>query len=203
MTTLLVPIIGFTLMLVALVVENDPMAVHTDSNPPNAEFAEIHKLTLIVPAAAPSERAIYVPPTPTPSPTPSPVPTATPAPSQRVYAASEEGFSEAEMRALFTEVGFPEWTHERALFITWCESRWRHWEHNDTPATGDDSYGLAQINIIGTLLPGRLAIAQSLGYPVTTAAELGALLLDPIANLRVAYVLSGGGTGWGAWSCAR
>lgn len=105
------------------------------------------------------------------------------------------------MRALLAEAGFPEWSHATALAVMWCESRWNPSVHNATPP--DNSIGLAQINTIGSLGQDRLAKLQSLGYQVSTVAEARTLLFDPLVNLRVAYVLSGGGTGWGAWSCAR
>lgn len=193
------------MLAAVLFAEADPSSTHIDERPPNASFAEIHKLTLIIPAPAPSARAF--PSTPDQSPLyladyePNPTPTAPPAPSERVRAAVAEGFSEAEMRALLTEAGFPEWSHATALAVMWCESHWNPSVHNTTAP--DNSIGLAQINTYGTLGPDRLAKLQSLGYSVTTVDEARQLLFDPIANLRVAHLMSGGGTGWGSWSCAR
>lgn len=59
---------------------------------------------------------------------------------------------------------------------------------NNTPSTGDLSYGLWQINYYGSLGPGR-------------TAEFGpaAGLLDPVKNAKAAYTLSSGGTNYSPW----
>lgn len=62
---------------------------------------------------------------------------------------------------------------------------------NLNPATGDDSYGLWQINMIGDLGPARRK-----RYGLATDADL----LDPGTNARVMYGESGGGTNWRPWS---
>lgn len=79
------------------------------------------------------------------------------------------------------------------------ESRGNPAVHNWNPATRDDSWGVLQVNLYGNLLPGRLAILQSMGYAVYDAASAGAVLTDPIVNLRVALVLSGGGYNLSPW----
>lgn len=92
----------------------------------------------------------------------------------------------------------------RIVAITGRESTWNPGAHNDSgvryPAgdkrnTGDDSWGLAQINTLGTNGPVISRILGQLGY---NPANFGQLL-DPVVNLRVAYVLSGSGTNWRPW----
>lgn len=61
---------------------------------------------------------------------------------------------------------------------------------NDTPATGDLSYGLWQINLYGPLI-GRLK-----EYGLTDANAL----LSPAVNAKAMVKISGGGTHWGDWS---
>lgn len=62
--------------------------------------------------------------------------------------------------------------------------------HNYNPSTGDDSYGLAQINLFGSL---RSRLRQ-FGLSSPSA------LYDPATNMRVAYALSNGGRDFSPWS---
>ena len=87
------------------------------------------------------------------------------------------------------------------LRILDCESDGIAHAHNFNPATGDDSVGLAQINLHRDLLPGRIALLQSLGYDVWDRESAVAVLKDPEANLRAAYRISGGGVSFSAWTC--
>lgn len=86
--------------------------------------------------------------------------------------------------------------------ISWCESGWRLDAINVSGL--DDSHGPLQINFHGSLGPSRLALIQSLGYPVTTQGEAKLLMRsDWHASLHVAYVLSSGGVDYSPWSCRR
>jgi hypothetical protein len=58
----------------------------------------------------------------------------------------------------------------------------------------DDSYGLAQINMIGSLGPARLK-----KYKLNAATDL----YDPATNLRVAWDLSSHGSDFGPWSAYK
>ena len=60
--------------------------------------------------------------------------------------------------------------------------------------TGDHSYGLFQINMLGSLGPERRA-KLGLAY--------NAELLNPVKNAQVAYHMSGGGKDWSAWKGTR
>jgi hypothetical protein len=57
------------------------------------------------------------------------------------------------------------------------------------------------VNLHASLLPGRIALLQSLGYEAYDRDSAVAILMDPEANLRAAFRISGGGTSWSAWSC--
>lgn len=61
---------------------------------------------------------------------------------------------------------------------------------NGNASTGDKSYGLFQINMIGSLGPARLR-----QYGLSSADEL----FDPVVNCRVMMRLSNNGTNWGPW----
>ena len=87
-----------------------------------------------------------------------------------------------------------------ACNVARCESGFNVGAINARPP--DDSHGLMQINMIGNLGPDRLLKLHALGYDVPDVPAAKVLLhTDAVANLRLAYVLSAGGTNFGAWSC--
>lgn len=63
--------------------------------------------------------------------------------------------------------------------------------HNPNAGTGDNSYGLFQINMLGNLGPDRLK-----RYKLGRNEDL----FDPRTNAQIAYAMSKGGTSWGPWS---
>lgn len=73
--------------------------------------------------------------------------------------------------------------------IAMAESGGRTDAHNGNGATGDDSYGLWQINYFGSLLPGRTA---EYGPPES--------MFDPANNAKAAVALAGNGAGLGNWT---
>lgn len=62
---------------------------------------------------------------------------------------------------------------------------------NGNAGTGDKSYGLFQINMLGSLGPARL---KELGLKSNED------LLDPLTNAKAAFKMSKGGTDFGAWA---
>ena len=99
------------------------------------------------------------------------------------------------------EAIFPAFAVETMLRVVRCESSGNPAAHNENPASGDDSVGLAQVNLHASLLPGRIALLQSLGYEAYDRDSAVAILNDPEANLRAAYRISGGGVSFSAWTC--
>ena len=81
-----------------------------------------------------------------------------------------------------------------ALKTAWAiakrESGGRAEAYNPDRSTGDDSYGLFQINMLGNLGPSRRK-----SYGLKSNQDL----LDPATNARVAYAMSKGGKDFGAW----
>jgi hypothetical protein len=61
---------------------------------------------------------------------------------------------------------------------------------NGNKSTGDKSYGLFQINMIGDLNADRKE-KYNLDYT--------SQLLNPSINCQVAYIMSDGGNNWGPW----
>lgn len=76
-----------------------------------------------------------------------------------------------------------------ALAVAKAESNWRPTAHNATPP--DDSYGLFQINMLGSMGP-----ARRMQYHLASNEAL----YDPATNARVAFSMSGGGANWGPWT---
>lgn len=74
--------------------------------------------------------------------------------------------------------------------VSIAESGGRTDAHNYNPATGDDSYGLWQINYYGSLLSGR---TQRYGAPQQ-------LVADPNLQARAALSLAGNGSGLSNWT---
>ena len=64
---------------------------------------------------------------------------------------------------------------------------------NNNPRTGDNSYGMFQINLYGPL---KSRISQ---YKLTSASDL----YDPVTNARIAFQMTSGGDNWGSWGVGR
>jgi cell wall-associated NlpC family hydrolase len=97
----------------------------------------------------------------------------------------------SSLRALLEEAGFHGHGLDMAVSIAMAESGGHPMSHNTNAGTGDNSYGLFQINMLGSLGPARLA-----EYHLTSNNQL----FDPLTNAKVAYQMSQGGTNWTPWS---
>jgi hypothetical protein len=71
------------------------------------------------------------------------------------------------------------------------ESTGRPRSHNDNPKTGDNSHGLFQINMIGSLGPARLK-----QYKLDSYEDL----FNPLVSAKIAFQMSDGGKNWSAWN---
>jgi len=91
---------------------------------------------------------------------------------------------------LLDAVGFKGKQLKVAWAVTKKESGGRPVAHNDNTGTGDNSYGLFQINMIGDL-----GAARRDKFDITTNDQL----FDPVTNAQVAFHMTKGGTDWGAW----
>jgi hypothetical protein len=92
---------------------------------------------------------------------------------------------------LLRSVGFTGAGLSTAEGVAAAESGDNATAHNPNAATGDNSYGLFQINMLGAMGPQRLK-----QYGLTSNDQL----YDPATNARVAYQMSQGGTNWSPWS---
>jgi len=92
---------------------------------------------------------------------------------------------------LIHQAGFQGQAANTMYAIVMAESGGNAQALNDNSGTGDLSYGLAQINMLGALGPERLQ-----QYGLKSNADL----YDPLTNLKVAYALSNHGTDFTPWS---
>lgn len=99
-----------------------------------------------------------------------------------------------ELVELLAAVGFEGKALKTAWAVAMRESVGHPTSHNTNASTGDNSYGLFQINMIGSMGVERLAkFKDKIG--ITKAADL----LDPVANAKAAYYMTDGGKDWGSW----
>jgi len=87
-----------------------------------------------------------------------------------------------------------------AYAIARAESGGRSNAYNGNEKTGDNSYGLFQINMLGGLRQERLSKAWKTAGGDTFKLGSEQDLFDPLKNAQVAYHMSNGGQNWGAWT---
>lgn len=98
--------------------------------------------------------------------------------------------TKTELVELLHAVGFQGKALREAWAIVMKESRGNPLSHNGNRKTGDNSYGLFQVNMIGSLGETRRD---------KFSLEYNAELLNPVVNAQVAYHMSKGGENWSAW----
>lgn len=98
--------------------------------------------------------------------------------------------SATELKDLLHLVGFEGKSLRLAWSIVMKESRGHPLSHNKNRSTGDNSYGLFQINMLGSL--GEIRRDK---FGIKTDGEL----LDPVTNAQAAYYMSARGTNFGSW----
>jgi len=106
-----------------------------------------------------------------------------------VYTAKDR-LSPQQLKDLLHSVGFRGQALRQAWGTAMKESTGRPMAHNQNSKTGDNSYGLFQINMIGSLGPSRLE-----KYNLESNEDL----FDPLTNANIAYQMSDGGNNWSAW----
>ena len=92
---------------------------------------------------------------------------------------------------ILKKAGFKGSALSMAYAIVMAESGGRARAHNPNANTGDNSYGLFQINMLGAMGPERRR-----QYGLSSNEDL----FDPLTNARVAYRMSNGGKNWNPWS---
>jgi hypothetical protein len=106
-----------------------------------------------------------------------------------VLPGSAARLSPASIYATARRAGFTPSEARVATAIALAESGGHPRAHNPTPP--DNSYGLWQINMLGSLGPGRRG-----RFGLHSNSDL----YDPGTNARAAYEISGGGSTWRPWT---
>lgn len=98
--------------------------------------------------------------------------------------------NEKELMELLSAVGFKGQGLKMAWAIAMSESNGRPLAFNGNRQTGDNSYGIFQINMIGSLGTDRREKFN---------LEYNSDLLNPVRNAQIAFHMTNGGTDWSAW----
>lgn len=97
----------------------------------------------------------------------------------------------ASLMDILKQAGFRGDGLKMAYAIAMAESGGNAHAHNGNAGTGDNSYGLFQINMLGGMGPAR---RKQYGLSSNDS------LYDALTNAKVAFKMSHGGTAWGPWS---
>lgn len=98
--------------------------------------------------------------------------------------------SKEELKELLAAVGFEGKALRTAWAVAMKESNGRPRAHNGNLSTGDNSYGIFQINMLGDLGEDRRD-----KFNLETNKEL----FDPVTNAKIAFFMTGGGVDWSSW----
>ena len=109
--------------------------------------------------------------------------------SNTVYKPSQ-ALSDGELKELLATVGFEGKALKTAWAIAKRESHGRPLAYNGNRNTGDSSYGIFQINMLG-----NLGVIRKEKFNLRS----NVLLFDPVINAEITYYMTKGGTDWSAW----
>lgn len=98
--------------------------------------------------------------------------------------------TDEQLKELLWGVGFRGQNLVEAWAVAKKESGGRPLAFNNSTRTGDSSYGLFQINMIGDLGPDRRD-----KFELTANAEL----FNPVLNAEIAFYMTDGGKDWSSW----
>ena len=109
--------------------------------------------------------------------------------SNTVYKPSEM-LTDKELVTLLKNVGFEGNALKMAWAIAKAESNGRPMAYNGNRNTGDSSYGIFQINMLGNLGDDRKEKFD---------LRSNVLLFDPVINAEITYHMTNGGENWSSW----
>ena len=98
--------------------------------------------------------------------------------------------TKVELKDLLEAVGFEGKALKTAWAVAMKESNGRPQAYNGNNSTGDHSYGVFQINMIG-----NLGEARREKFDLTTNKDL----FDPVTNAEIAFHMTNGGEDWSSW----
>ena len=102
--------------------------------------------------------------------------------------------TDGQLIELLKAVGFRGNGLKTAWAVAKAESNGQPIRYNGNIKTGDNSYGLFQINMIGDLGPDRRE-----KYGIKYHGEL----MSPVRNAEIVYAMTEGGTNWKSWKYAK
>ena len=102
-----------------------------------------------------------------------------------------EMLAASDLKDLLWAVGFEGTALKTAWAVARVESNGRPLALNDNIKTGDKSYGIFQINMLGNLGDDRKE-----KFELVSNKEL----FDPVTNAEITYYMTNGGKNWSAWS---
>jgi hypothetical protein len=110
------------------------------------------------------------------------------------FSEQKTAFTDEELVRMLSTIGF----EGRALKVAWAvvkkESNGRPLAFNGNVKTGDNSYGIFQINMIG-----GLGVARRDKFDLDSNKDL----FDPVVNAQIAYYMSNEGSDWSAWGVGK
>jgi len=95
-----------------------------------------------------------------------------------------------DLKDLLWAVGFEGASLKTAWSVARVESNGRPLALNDNKSTGDKSYGIFQINMLG-----QLGIDRKEKFDLVSNKEL----FDPVTNAEITYYMTKGGKDWSSW----
>lgn len=98
--------------------------------------------------------------------------------------------TDQQLVELLSAVGFTGQDLKEAWAIAKKESNGRPLAHNGNSKTGDNSYGMFQVNMLG-----ELGVDRREQFGLKSNSDL----LNPVVNAQIAYYMSDGGENWSAW----
>ena len=101
-----------------------------------------------------------------------------------------EMLAASDLKDLLWAVGFEGTALKTAWAIARVESNGRPLALNDNTKTGDKSYGIFQINMLGNLGDDRKE-----KFELVSNKEL----FDPVTNAEITYYMTKGGKDWSSW----
>jgi len=113
--------------------------------------------------------------------------------SNAVYKPSEM-LTDKELKELLWAVGFEGKALKTAWAVAKSESNARPMAYNGNRKTGDSSYGIFQINMLG-----ELGIDRKEKFELRS----NILLFDPVINAEITYHMTQGGNDWSSWSSIK
>jgi hypothetical protein len=109
--------------------------------------------------------------------------------SNTVYKPSQQ-LSDKNLKQLLATVGFEGKALKTAWAIAKRESNGRPLAYNGNRKTGDSSYGIFQINMLGDL-----GVDRKEKFNLRSNISL----FDPVINAEITYYMTDGGKNWSAW----